>query len=97
MSGSSLQCRELVELLGEYLEGTLPPGAGHELEDHLRGCRGCSAVLDQLRDTAGLLGRIPVAGTAPDELPDDVRAGLLATFEELRGPRRSRDPGPDGP
>jgi predicted anti-sigma-YlaC factor YlaD len=84
MSGSSLRCRELVELLGDYLEGTLAPGAEQELEDHLRGCCGCSALLDQLGDTVGLLGSEPLVATAPDELPDDVRATLTAAFDELR-------------
>jgi predicted anti-sigma-YlaC factor YlaD len=100
VSGSSLRCRELVELLGEYLEGTLAPGAEEELEEHLRGCRGCSALLDQLGDTVGLLGSVPLAATPPDELPDDVRAALTAAFDDLRGPRdreRSRDPRRDGP
>ncbi len=82
---ASMRCTELVELLGDYLEGTLPPGAAGELEVHLRGCGGCSAVLDQLGDTVGLLGSL--AETAPDELPDDVRAGLVAAFRELRGDR----------
>ena len=84
MTSSSLRCRELVELLGDYLEGTLAPGAEQELEDHLRGCRGCSALLDQLGDTVGLLGSAPLAATPPDELPDDVRAALAAAFDELR-------------
>ena len=81
---SPLRCAELVELLGEYLEGTLPPGSTHALETHLRGCHGCSAVLDQLRDTVGLLEQVPLGESAPDELPADVRAGLVAAFEELR-------------
>ncbi len=84
MTSSSPRCRELVELLGDYLEGTLAPGAEQELEDHLRGCRGCSALLDQLGDTVGLLGSAPLAATPPDELPDDVRAALAAAFDELR-------------
>ena len=87
MSASSLHCRELVELLGDYLEGTLAPGAEQELEQHLRGCRGCSALLDQLGDTVGLLGSVPLTATAPDELPDDVRATLAAAFDELRRDR----------
>ena len=82
MSGSSLRCRELVELLGEYLEGTLTPGGRDELDEHLRSCRGCSAALDQLQTTVGLLGGLP---GAPDELPDDVRAALGNAFDELRG------------
>ena len=80
--GADVRCVELVELLGEYLEGTLTPGRRDELDEHLRGCRGCSAVLDQLRVTVGLLGGLPAAA---DELPDDVRAGLGDAFDELRG------------
>jgi anti-sigma factor RsiW len=79
-----LLCAELVELLGEYLEGTLPPGSAQALEEHLRWCRGCSAALDQLRNTVGLLGQLSIGESAPDELPADVRAGLVAAFEELR-------------
>ncbi len=90
-----LRCVELVELLGEYLEGTLTPGRRDDLEAHLRGCRGCSAVVDQLRATVGLLGDVPsgpssglssgLSSVEPDELPDDVRAALVAAFDELRG------------
>jgi anti-sigma factor RsiW len=86
-----LRCVELVELLGEYLEGTLTPGRRDDLEAHLRGCRGCSAVVDQLRATVGLLGEVPsglsygLSSVEPDELPDDVRAALVAAFDELRG------------
>ncbi|HYY10312.1 MAG TPA: zf-HC2 domain-containing protein [Kineosporiaceae bacterium] len=85
---TTLACERLVELLGDYLEGTLPPGAAADLEEHLRTCRGCSAVLDQLRDTVGLLGAHGVPDAA-DELPADVRAGLVAAFGELRGRDRS--------
>ncbi len=90
-----LRCVELVELLGEYLEGTLTPGRRDDLEAHLRGCRGCSAVVDQLRATVGLLADVPsgpssglssgLSSVEADELPDDVRAALAAAFDELRG------------
>jgi predicted anti-sigma-YlaC factor YlaD len=87
VTGSTLRCDQLVELLGDYLEGTLAPGAEQQLEDHLRGCRGCSALLDQLGDTVGLLGSVPLAATPADELPDDVRATLAAAFDDLRRDR----------
>ena len=87
MTDSPVRCQQLVELLGDYLEGTLAPGAEHQLEHHLRGCRGCGALLDQLGDTLGLLGSVPLAATPPDELPDEARAGLVAAFEELRRDR----------
>lgn len=88
MTDPGPRCDELVELLGDYLEGTLPPAAVDVLEGHLQVCRGCSAVLDQLQATAGLLAELPLA-QAPDELPDDVRSALTAAFEELRGDARA--------
>ena len=92
---TDLRCERLVELLGDYLEGTLAPGDEHELEDHLRGCRGCSALLDQLGDTVGLLGSVPLAATPPDELPEPIHADLLAAFTDLQGSRtREQAPGP---
>lgn len=94
MTGPSLRCERLVELLGDYLEGTLAPGDELRLEEHLRGCRGCGALLDQLGETVGLLGSVPLAATPPDELPDAVRASLLAAFTDLRRPRGPRQDGP---
>ncbi len=93
-----LRCTELVEMLGDYLEGTLPPGAQADLEEHLRSCRGCSAALDQLQQTLDLLGASGLPGETADDLPDDVRAELVAAFEDLRGRgRESRGSGPAGP
>ena len=44
-----LVCREMVELMTEYLEGTLPVDMRERFETHLRGCDGCTEYLAQLR------------------------------------------------
>ena len=62
-----IACNELVELLTEYLEGTLPPAEVAAIEEHLSGCDGCRTYLDQLRTTidAARLGcRSPRCPTA---------------------------------
>lgn len=66
-----MACRELVELVTDYLEGALPPGERARLEHHLGQCDGCSAYLEQIRTVIRLAGRlteqtIPVEGL--DEL-----------------------------
>ena len=49
-------CSEIVELLGDHLEEALLPAGAAEVEAHLRECEGCTALLDELRATIGLLG-----------------------------------------
>ena len=50
-----LSCREVVEVLGDYLEGAMAPGDRARLECHLADCEGCAAYLEQLRVTVGAL------------------------------------------
>ncbi len=42
------------EELKQFLTGTLSPASRDAVREHLRGCRSCEAVLDQLTDHAGL-------------------------------------------
>jgi predicted anti-sigma-YlaC factor YlaD len=76
-----IACNELVELLTEYLEGTLPPDEEVAIEEHLRGCDGCRTYLDQLRTTIELLGSARV-----DTLSDQAYEELLAAFGRIAGP-----------
>ena len=46
-----LECRELVELVTDYLEGALAPDERVQFELHLAVCDGCTAYLRQLRAT----------------------------------------------
>jgi anti-sigma factor RsiW len=51
-----LSCRELVELVTEYLDGVLPTPIRARLEAHLEECGGCERYLEQLRQTVWLTG-----------------------------------------
>jgi hypothetical protein len=57
LSGS-LRCRELVELVTDYLEEQLCPADRVRFEAHLVRCAGCRAYLAQLRATIRLLGSL---------------------------------------
>jgi anti-sigma factor RsiW len=46
-----LTCRELVELVTDFLEGALDAADRTRFEAHLRGCQGCRAYLGQMRGT----------------------------------------------
>jgi anti-sigma factor RsiW len=74
-----LVCREFVELVTEYLEGTLPDAERARLEAHLAECDGCAGYLEDMRRLVGTLHEVP-------EPPDDVtREALLRAFRDLRG------------
>jgi predicted anti-sigma-YlaC factor YlaD len=55
-----------VELVTEYLEGTMPPDERARFDEHLIICDGCRAHLDQMRKTIRLLGRLTEDHVAPD-------------------------------
>lgn len=76
---ADLTCRELVELVTDYLDGALPDDVRARFEEHLALCAGCQTYLDQMRRTAEHLGEIPV-GSITDEMQDT----LLSAFRDLR-------------
>jgi len=73
---TDLTCRELVELVTDYLEGTLPERERARFEAHLGECEACVAYVEQMRTTVRL---IQAAGTAED-VP-----GMDALLEAFRG------------
>jgi anti-sigma factor RsiW len=75
MATDDLTCRELVELVTDYLDGALAPAERRRFETHLLGCRVCPRYLDQLRTTVRLAGRL-----AEDDLREPARSSLLAAF-----------------
>jgi hypothetical protein len=74
-----LSCRELVELVTDYLEGALPEEAGVRFEEHIGICDGCKVYLEQMRQTITLLGRLP-----EDALSPDAERDLLEAFRGWR-------------
>jgi anti-sigma factor RsiW len=74
---SPLVCRDAVELISDYLDGTLPRRQRRRLEKHLAGCDACTAYLDQMRATIAASGKV-----GPDDLPSDVLEGLVDLFRQ---------------
>jgi anti-sigma factor RsiW len=77
-----LVCREFVELVSDYLEGTLPPRQRARMDAHLAECDGCSGYLEDMRRLVGSLH------ATPEPPPDgETRDALLRAFRDLRGER----------
>jgi predicted anti-sigma-YlaC factor YlaD len=68
-----MSCKELVELLTEYLEGTLPPADRLRFDAHLALCEGCRIYLDQMRTTIRTLGRLREEFIPPQAMEDLLR------------------------
>ena len=74
-----LTCKELVELVTDYLEGALPPSDRSRFDEHLTTCPYCRIYLDQMRQTIRALGHLPEEAIAPEALES-----LLARFRGWR-------------
>jgi anti-sigma factor RsiW len=74
-----LECREVVEVVTDYLEGAMPPGERLRFDHHLALCEGCQAYLEQLRSVIRVAGR-----PAVDAVPPETMAGLLRAFRDWR-------------
>jgi anti-sigma factor RsiW len=73
----SLTCRELVELVTDYLEGALPRADRRRFERHIAGCDHCTAYLEQIRLTITATGRL-----TEEDLEPEARGELLAAFRD---------------
>jgi anti-sigma factor RsiW len=74
-----LSCQQLVELVTDYLEGSLPQPERVRFEAHLFLCSGCRTYVEQMRQTVRALGRLPEESIQPA-----VNERLLAAFRDWR-------------
>ena len=72
---AGLTCRELVELVSDYLEGALTRTEHSRFEAHIGGCDHCAAYLRQMRETLVLLGTLP-ADALSREAEDELRVAF---------------------
>ena len=61
-----MPCRELVELVTDYLEDRLSPIDRARFEAHLTECEACRTYLEQFRQTIRVLGRLPEESLSPE-------------------------------
>jgi anti-sigma factor RsiW len=68
-----LACQQAIELLTDYLEGTLSRRRRRRLEGHLKGCPNCSEYLEQIRITIRLTGSIDPGDLSPGAVDELTR------------------------
>jgi anti-sigma factor RsiW len=75
---ADLPCQEFVELVTDYLDGALDEETADRFEQHLALCPGCDTYLSQMKETASVMGEIPV-----ETLPEEMQATLLDSFRDF--------------
>ena len=80
-AAGQITCREIVEIVTEYLEGTLPPEERARFDQHLLTCGACVMYLDQMRETIRIAGKLTEAALAPEQ-----KEALMAAFRSWRSP-----------
>ena len=70
-----LLCRDAVELVTDYLEGTLSRASRRRFEHHLAGCPHCTEYLAQIRATIQLTGKVD-----PEDFSPEMRTELITLY-----------------
>ena len=74
-----LRCQEFVELVTEYLEGTLPPSERARFQAHLDYCDPCIIYIEEMRLTIRAIGHL-----SEDHIAPAARDRLLAEFRDWK-------------
>jgi anti-sigma factor RsiW len=76
-----LSCQELVELVTDYVDGTLPSELQSRFDRHIAHCSGCQTYLEQMRATIRATGTL-----SPETLSPEAERALLDAFRGWRSP-----------
>jgi anti-sigma factor RsiW len=78
-----IACRQLVELVTDYLEGALDPATMDAVDRHLALCPHCERYVEQMRETISAVGHVPV-----ETLSEQTKAGLIDAFRDFHATDR---------
>jgi len=79
-----ITCRDLVQLLIDFVSGELPPEDQAHVEQHLRRCPPCVTYVETYQLTIRLTRRLPCE-PLPPEVEQRLRAALADMKREDRG------------
>jgi anti-sigma factor RsiW len=60
-----MTCRDLNDALPDLVARELPPGREDDIEQHLRICPPCAALVESYRITVGLTRQLPAVPMSP--------------------------------
>jgi anti-sigma factor RsiW len=74
-----ITCKEVVELVTDYLDRALPADEASLFEQHINFCDGCITYVEQMRSTVAAVGRI-----TEEDVPPETKERLMAAFREWK-------------
>jgi anti-sigma factor RsiW len=74
-----ITCRQIAELLMDFLSGELPPDLQQHIQDHLEWCPPCVTYVETYRMTIQITRRLPC-----EPLPEALKQRLRAALEDYR-------------
>ena len=72
-----MKCEEIVQYLSDYIDGDLPVEILEQAEQHMAGCKNCTAAVKTLQNTIQLYKHTGKARITPEH-----RNTLLAAIQE---------------
>jgi hypothetical protein len=84
---ADIECRQIAELLTDYVEDRLPQATRELIDWHIEGCGPCVAFLNTFRGTVKAVRQLP----DPPPIPPELRQRLLAVLRGGGAPGGSRD------
>lgn len=74
-----LTCREMLDFLSDYLDGSLPRETASAFEEHLKVCPDCVAYLDNFRATLQATKAAYQSAPADAALPENLVQAILSS------------------
>ena len=72
-----MECKELLKILNEYVDGDIDAGVCEQFEKHMADCNPCQIVVDNIRRTIQIY-----KNDEPFELPPEFTQRLHQTLRE---------------
>ena len=79
MSEQELTCKEVVEIVNDYLEDAMSPHDRERFDQHVSGCDGCTNYVEQMRETIRLTGML-----TEEQVPVSQRERLREAFRDWK-------------
>ncbi len=76
---SMISCKDVVDLIMDYIENSLEPEAVKDFDKHIDGCECCHGFINTYKRTISLTNQI-----SREEIPDELYSRLSTLLKERK-------------
>ncbi len=77
-------CRECLELLNDYIDGSLDSGVKESLEEHFKDCPPCISFLNTYKSTTKVASKVLSEREIPEIVQEKLREFVTKTLKEKK-------------